>query len=278
MARTFVIAEAGINHKGELGLAKALVEAAKESGADAIKFQTYTTETRVLNRYVSSEILNILKGCEMPFEWHAQIKEHADKVGIEFFSTPFDISALKFLVEDLKLRRVKIASFDINNIEFLRAVNEYAKQFHDYKVVLSTGMSAVDQISSSLRALNDVSYLTLLHCKSSYPLVETNANLAAIRSLQNNFHMGARTFGYSDHTSGITIPSLAILAGATTIEKHFTLDQTNGAVDNPVSADPRMFSMMVNRIRLYEEILGSGELKLEEFEKGAVQFQRHSGL
>lgn len=272
MTKTFIIAEAGINHKGDLGLAKALVEAAKDSGADAIKFQTYTTEKRT---YVGSPIWDILKQCELSYEQHRDLKEHADAVGIEYFSTPFDEDALKFLVEELGIRRVKVASFDVTNLKFLDAVNEYGSRYYNYKVILSTGMSNSYEIEEALKHLNYVAYLTLLHCKSSYPLADKDVNLQAIRSLKGMLS-SVRSVGFSDHTKSVEIPAMAVLVGATTIEKHFTLDYDNDAVDNPVSLNPKDFRNMAGLIRRYEEILGDGHLGMDECENGAKSFRRHS--
>ena len=140
---TFIIAEAGINHRGKLDEAKALVEAAKECGCDAVKFQTYITERRTSP---NSDIFDILKSCELTYEQQTEIKVHADKVGIEFFSTPFDEEALFFLIERLGLRRIKLASFDLTNRKMLQAVNEYAISLPALNVIMSTGMATMIEI------------------------------------------------------------------------------------------------------------------------------------
>lgn len=270
--RTFIIAEAGINHQGDLEQGKALVEAAKESGCDAVKFQTYRTELRVEK---TSPIFDILKQCELSYEQQTELKVHADKVGIEFLSTPFDEEALFFLIERLGLRRVKLASFDVTNKKFLQAVNQYAQNVPALKVILSTGMANWKELEAALKCLRNTKHLTVLHCVSSYPTPEDQVNLNVIKTLTHLMH-GARSIGYSDHTSDILAPTLAVVAGATTIEKHFTLDLNNGAVDNPVSADPAMMKQMVEVIRLHEEMMGSGLLGMQSIERAATSYRRYS--
>jgi len=272
MSRTFIIAEAGINHNGKMQDAKDLIEAAKESGADAVKFQTYQTEKRV---DTNSPIYDILKKCELDYDQQTELKVYADKVGIEFFSTPFDEQSLSFLIERLGVRRIKLASFDVTNTKFLMAVNEYAQSLPTLRVLLSTGMSNAHEISNALLCLQNTPYLTLLHCISSYPTPENEVNLSAIWSLKHLIH-GPRSVGYSDHTSDILAPALAVIAGATTIEKHFTLDMNNGAPDNPVSADPSMMRQMVDVIRMHEEMMGDGLLKMRDVEKNSELFRRRS--
>jgi N,N'-diacetyllegionaminate synthase len=270
--KTFVIAEAGINHDGCLERAKNMIEAAKECECSAIKFQSYFTEKRVEK---SSPIFDILKRCELSFDQQKELKAHADKVGIEFFSTPFDVDSLKFLVDDLGLRRIKVASFDITNKKFLDAINEYGSLHHDLNVIMSTGMSNSYEISQAIDCFKNVPYLTLLHCVSAYPTHEKEVNLEVIRTLRHMVH-GSRQVGYSDHTDEIFVPASAVLVGATMIEKHFILDKNGPGVDAAVSADPAMMKNMIGLIKYYESILGSGEPCLRNVEKGTIQFRRQS--
>ena len=269
MKKTFIIAEAGINHMGNLAEAKALVEAAKECGCDAVKFQSYQAHLRVDK---SNPIFDLLKSCELNYEQQTELKCHADKVGIEFFSTPFDEEALFFLIERLGLRLIKLASFDVTNRKFLNAVNDYAKVLPTLKVILSTGMATAKELYAAKNCLRDTMHLALLHCVSSYPTPETEVNLNAIRTLRGL----TKTIGYSDHTNDILAPTLAVLAGATIVEKHFTLDLNNGAPDNPVSADPKMMKQMVEVIRLHEVMMGDGLIEMKDVEKPTVIFRRHS--
>jgi len=263
--KTFIIAEAGINHGGDLNKALSLIDAAKVSGADAVKFQTYTTEKRVAK---DNPAWGILKQCELTYEQHNLLKEHADKVGIEYFSTPFDSDALMFLVKDLGVKRIKIASFDVTNTKFLDEVNRYA----GLDVIMSVGMSNISEIGNALKHLIN-NKITLLHCKSSYPLELKNINLAAIQKLKQAFF---KDVGFSDHTRSTEATALAVIAGASVIEKHFTLDYSNGAVDNPVSLDPIDFRVMVKNIRAFEIVMGDGNLKLEPCEESTKIFRRYS--
>jgi len=270
MKRTFIIAEAGINHMGSLAEAKALVEAAKECGCDAVKFQSYRAEDRV---DPSHGVFDLLKSCELNFEEQTELKCYADKIGIEFFSTPFSEEMLFFLIERLGLRRIKLASFDVTNRKFLNAVNQYATVLPTLKVIMSTGMANTKELYNAVELnLRNVKNLTLLHCISSYPTPETEVNLGVITKLKAL----AKTVGYSDHTDDILAPSLAVVAGAQVIEKHFTLDLDNGAVDNPVSADPEMMSQMVEVIRLHEVMLGNGLIGPKDIEEAAFAFRRRS--
>lgn len=271
MHKTFIVAEAGINHQGSLEQAKFLVEAAKECGCNAVKFQSYVAETRA---NPGTEIYDILKACELDYEQQTELKCHADKVGIEFFSTPFDEDMLFFLIERLGLRRIKLASFDVTNTRMLRRVNEYAKNLQSLSVILSTGMANYREIENALNKMPNTKHLTIMHCVSSYPTPENKVNLSAIKTLKRVSF--GREIGYSDHTSDILAPALAVIAGATTIEKHFTLDLNNGAVDNPVSADPEMMKQMIEVIKIHEEMLGDGLLNIQDVEEAALAYRRYS--
>ena len=267
--KTFVIAEAGINHDGDLQRAKNLVEAAKECGCSAVKFQTYKTELRVQK---DNPAYYTLQRCELDNEQQTQLKKHADDVGIEFLSTPFDAGAVDFLINDLGLRRIKLASFDVTNTKFLDIINKYGKQYSDLNVIMSCGMASSYDILSAIGILEDVFCLTLLHCISSYPTPDLQVNLSSINSLRDF----ACNVGYSDHTDGIIIPAMAVLVGATVVEKHFTLSLDGPGVDNPVSADPKMMKEMIDIIKRYEKILGDGNLEICDIEKAAMVFRRVS--
>lgn len=269
--KTFIIAEAGINHEGKLGKAKDLASAALDSGADAVKFQTYQTRLRVS---ADNQFFDLLKECELTYSEHAELSEHCKSIGIEYFSTPFDIVSLDFEVETLDTRRVKVASFDVGNMDLLNVINECGKKYDDFKCIMSVGMSSVDEILAATECLKDTQ-LTLLHCVSAYPTPPDQANLLGINTIRG-FTRGLYPVGYSDHTPDIIIPPASVLMGATTIEKHFTLDKGDCAVDNAVSADPIMFRQMVKLIRRYEGALGSGSIGLKEVEKFFTIFKRNS--
>ena len=270
--KTFVVAEVGINHEGNFQKSKDLILAAKDSGADAVKFQTYQTHLRV---NADNQFFDLLKSCEQTYDEQSQLKDYADSIGIEFFSTPFDKQSLKFLIGDLGIERIKFASFDVGNLELLRSANNFGKHAPGIHVILAVGMSSVQEIQSAINCLKDVSKLTLLHCISAYPTPPERANLLAIPRLRN-LTRGAFEIGYSDHTPDIIIPSASVLLGATTVEKHFTLDKNDNAVDNPVSADPKMFREMVSLIRGYELALGCGSIGLKDIEEFAKIFKRES--
>jgi sialic acid synthase SpsE len=267
--KTFIIAGAGINHNGDIGLGKQLIEAAKECGCDAIKFRTYKTDKIV---DTSSPFYNTLKRCELDYDQQTELKIHADKTGIEFFSNPSDEEALFFLIDMLGNRRIKLTSFQITDTKLLGIVNEYAQNLPALKVILSTGMSTFKEVDAALKHLRNVSNITLSHCVSAYPTPDDSANLWMV----SNFKYLVKNVGYSDHTSDILVPSLAVLAGATTIEKHFTMDLKNGAPDNNVSADPEMMSQLVQIIRLHERIMGDEKLGVKSIEQAAYASKIYS--
>jgi len=271
-SKTFIISECGINHMGNMNLAKQMIEASKECGVDAVKFQTYKTDLRAKP---SAPAYEILKHCEFSYEQQTELKLYADKVGIEFFSTPFDDEALLFLIDKLGIRRIKLASFDVTNRKFLSTVNAYAKNLPALKVIMSTGMAGYRDINSALKQMQNVKHLTLMHCISAYPTPESKTNLSAIQTLKQIIG-DSKYIGYSDHTNDILAPALSVIAGATTVEKHFTLDLNNGAVDNPVSADPQAMKQMVEVIRLHESMIGNGLLEMQDIEKPTSVYRRYS--
>jgi sialic acid synthase SpsE len=284
--KTFLIAEAGINHNGDLQIAKDLATAAMGCGCSAVKFQTYDTDKRVKK---GDQIYDILKKCELSYVDQEKLKIHCDNIGIEFFSTPFDKEALGFLV-DIDVKKIKIASFDITNKVFLEEIASCARQ-DEIDIIMSTGMANTDEIMQALRLFwnqekddkrNLIKYdfdVSILHCVSSYPMKEEDANLAAIPVLKDRFvdrFMAAPIVraGYSDHSQGIDVPAAAIFFGAEVIEKHFTLDLYGNYVDNPVSADPKMMRQLVEKIEKYETYIGDGELKMSKAELAAEQYRR----
>ena len=248
--KTFLVAEAGINHNGDLQVAKDMVEVAKECGCDAVKFQTYQTDRRVTK---DNPDYDILKQCELTYEQQDQIKKHADKIGIEFFSTPFDEDALNFLV-NLGVKKIKVSSFDVTNIAFLDKIGKVARE-NRIDVIMSTGMADYSQIDFALLSFPSNHYIydvTLLHCVSAYPINDRDANLSAIHTLRTNFIRNhylspVSSIGYSDHSSGIDVAAASVFFGATMIEKHFTLDLNGPCVDNPVSADPKMIKDLIKK-------------------------------
>tara|TARA_B100000035_G_scaffold26353_1_gene20575 strand:- start:1145 stop:1972 length:828 start_codon:yes stop_codon:yes gene_type:complete len=223
--RTFIIAEAGINHNGNLKTAFKLVDTAKKNGANAIKFQTYITEKRVKKKY--KKIYEILKNCELSHNDFIKLKNYCSKKDILFFSTPFDQESVDFL-ETLKVPLYKIASFDVSNFQLINKIIKTRKP-----TIVSTGMAKLTEIEKVYRLFKHKKVdLSLLHCISSYPTKETDANLSNIIYMVKRFKCN---IGISDHTDGIKIPIFGTLLGANIIEKHLKIDEKHKCVDAPVS-------------------------------------------
>ena len=263
---TYTIAEIGINHNGNFDLAKQLIQSASNAGADAVKFQTYITEKRVSK---DSPIYEILKKCEFDFDIFSKLKSFAEKLNVDFFSTPFDIDSVDYL-ESIKVPLYKIASFDTVNKNFLKRISLVNKP-----IIISVGMTNLEEIKNAISILNkNNSRLAILHCISSYPTEEKNSNLKAIEILKNNF--GSFIIGQSDHTNDIKVPIYAVCAGAQIIEKHFKIDEEMKCVDESVSITELQMRELVHGVREIEEILGNGFLGITNTEKEITQFRRFS--
>jgi len=258
-----IIAEAGVNHNGDVNVALQLCKAAKEAGADIIKFQTFKTELvltknaalaeyQARNTGASKTQYEMIKELELDYESFRKIKEYCDQIGIEFLSTPDDVESLNFLVSDLKLRRIKIGSGEITNIPFLRIVG--SKRL---PIILSTGMATLGEVERAITELEKAGSddITLLHCTSNYPSPFNEVNLRAIETLRKAFGFNV---GYSDHTQGISVPIAAVALGASVIEKHFTLDKSLPGPDHAASINPEELRAMVESIRNIEAALGDG--------------------
>ncbi len=262
---TYVIAEIGINHGGDLSLAKKMLDSVSRTGADAVKFQTYITEKRVPK---DSPIFNILKKCELSFDAFEELQAYSKSLNIDFFSTPFDNDSVDFL-SSIGCDIYKIASFDIVNKEFLKKVASLKKP-----VIMSTGMSNINEINAAYNILSQkTDKIALLHCISSYPTQEDDANLLAISHLKESFNC---VIGQSDHTNDIKVPLLAVAAGAQVIEKHFKIDDNMDCVDSPVSISESQLKELVSRIREIEKIFGDGFMGITPAEKDIVPFRRFS--
>ena len=244
----FIIAEAGINHNGDIETAKKLVKAAKETGADAIKFQSYHTEEFV---GVNSKNYQLFKDLELSEDEFAELHELSLKEGIEFISTPLDLSYVDVL-DRMNVPAFKIASGDLTFIPLLQRVAGTGKP-----IILSTGMSTIGEIDRAVRTIREAGNdnIILLHCISAYPTPYNEVNLRAIKLLRDVFSLPS---GYSDHTIGIQIPIAAVALGAKVIEKHFTLDKDMEGPDHKLSADPKEFTEMVDGIRIIEAARGDG--------------------
>lgn len=264
-----VIAEVGINHDGDMTKAVQLVREAKNSGADSVKLQTYITEKRVPKDHA---VYDILKQCELSHQNQKELFDLGNELGITIFSTPFDYESVDFL-EDLNSPLYKIASFDSVNKKLLNKVGSTGKP-----VIMSTGMTSLEELGEAWKALGGKDDgtgcdLALLHCVSSYPLEDMRANLSVIDYL-HSVHAGP--VGYSDHTIGTQIPVLGVAAGASIIEKHFTLDTNSDGPDHSMSADPNTLTELVEKIRWVEEVLGPKAMGIREAEKEATSYRRPS--
>ncbi len=253
----FFIAEAGVNHNGDLARALAMVDAAQAAGADAIKFQTFSAEKLVSPLaqkadYQARETgegsqYAMLKALELSDDDHRTLVDRCASVGIEFMSTPFDAEAADFLVS-LGMKRLKVPSGEITNLRFLRHLAAKA-----LPVILSTGMADMDEIDEALGVFGD-DYVTILHCTSNYPAVPADVNLRAMASIAA--HTG-RPVGYSDHTLGLAVSTAAVAMGAVVIEKHFTLDRALPGPDHSASLLPDEMAALIAQIRDVEAALGS---------------------
>lgn len=262
--KVLIIAEAGVNHNGDIELAKKLIDAAANSGADLVKFQTFkasriVTKTAPKAEYqtlttdkIQSQVA-MLTQLELCADMHAILIEHCRERNIQFFSTGFDIPSLDFLAS-LGAEYFKIPSGEITNLPYLRHIAAFGKP-----LILSTGMSSLGEIEAALEVLETAgmmrNQITVLHCNTEYPTPMRDVNLRAMCSIRDAFGIDV---GYSDHTSGIEVSIAAAALGATIIEKHLTLDCNLPGPDHKASIEPSEFVEMVRSIRNIEEAMGDG--------------------
>lgn len=261
--RTCIIAEAGVNHNGDVAIAKKLCLAAKNAGADIVKFQTWITEKIITQNVKQADYqsentgsnqsqFDMLKKLELSYDDFREIKKYCDEIGITFASTADEQDSLDFLV-DLGIPFIKIGSGDIGNIPYLRYMGT-----KKMPVILSTGMSTLGDVEISIQALREggAENIKLLHCTTNYPCPYNDVNLKAMDTLKTAFGLDV---GYSDHTEGIEVAIAAVARGATIIEKHFTLDKNMDGPDHKASMEPDEFSCMVDCIRHIESAIGDGQ-------------------
>lgn len=271
MSSVFIIAEAGVNHNGDIKLAKKLVDVAVKAGADAVKFQTFKAETLVCKSAKKADYqLETTDGAETQFEMlkkleltkvmHEELLMYCRQKKIMFLSTPFDVESVSFL-NDYGMEIMKVPSGEVTNYPYLQAVGETGK-----RVILSTGMSTTDEVEEAVEVLQNFGAedITLLHCNTEYPTPMCDVNLNAMVAMKEAFHVSV---GYSDHTKGIEVPIAAVAMGATVIEKHFTLDRNMEGPDHKASLEPDELEAMVKAIRNIEDALGSGEKKVTASEE-----------
>jgi N,N'-diacetyllegionaminate synthase len=275
----YIIAEAGVNHNGSFALACKLVDAAKEAGADCIKFQTFKSENLVSRSAQKAEYQkkttgdssqqDMLKKLELSFDEFIQLKNYCEKVGICFLSTPFDFDSIDFL-NSIDMPFWKIPSGEVTNLPYLLALAKTGKP-----VVMSTGMCTLKEIREAIDVLqaNGTKEIKLLHCNTEYPTPFEDVNLKAMQTMRDEFQMEV---GYSDHTKGIEVPIAAVALGATIIEKHFTLDRNMEGPDHKASLEPQELADMVCCIRNIEKALGSGDKMPSPSEKKNIAVARKS--
>lgn len=264
MPKTLIIAEAGVNHNGDIQLAKNLIDIAAEAKADIIKFQTFKSENcisryaqkaeyQLLGTDTNESQLDMVRKLELDEKSHIVLMDYCKKKNIEFLSTPFDLESID-LLNRLGLNIFKIPSGEITNLPYLRKIGQLNK-----KVILSTGMANLGEVESALNILMDYGTqkenITILHCNTEYPTPFCDVNLKAMQTIQQAFKVKV---GYSDHTLGFHIPIAAVAMGACIIEKHFTLDKNMAGPDHKASLEPNELMAMVKAIREIEISLGDG--------------------
>jgi N,N'-diacetyllegionaminate synthase len=262
--KAVIIAEAGVNHNGDLQLAHRLIDVAAGAGADRVKFQTFSADRLVTSRAAKAPYQvratgdgesqhAMLHRLELSRDMHVELIDHCKARGIEFFSTGFDPASVDLLVE-LGATSFKIPSGEITNLPYLRHVGRHGKP-----VILSTGMSDLGEIEAALTVLEQSGtrrdQITVLHCTTEYPTPMAEVNLRAMLTIRDAFRVAV---GYSDHTPGIEVAIAAVALGASVIEKHFTLDRTLPGPDHKASLEPAELSTMVKAVRNIELALGDG--------------------
>ena len=280
--KVFIIAEAGVNHNGSIDLAKKLIDVASDSGADAVKFQTFKAENlatknakkanyQMETTNIKESQFDMLKKFELDVETHKQLISYCNKKSIMFLSSPFDQDSIN-LLNNLGLETFKIPSGEIINLPYLRHIGKLNK-----KIILSTGMANINEIKDALDILIQAgtkkNNITVLHANTEYPTPMEDVNLKAMITIGNTFNV---SYGYSDHTLGIEVDIAAVAIGATCIEKHFTLDCNMEGPDHKASLEPNGLKAMVKAIRNIELALGSNIKKPSKSEIPNMQIVRKS--
>jgi len=303
--KTFLIAEAGVNHNGSIELAKKLIDAAVMAGADAVKFQSFVAssivtagaskaEYQITNTGSKESQLEMLKKLELSHSQQRELHQYCQRSGIQFLSTPFDTASLNFLTADLGLETIKVGSGELTNAPFLFEVARLAKN-----IILSTGMSNLDEVADALGVIAFVmtdsknpsvssfksalassegrkavtSKVTLLHCTTDYPTVPSDVNLQAMLTLREKFDCQV---GFSDHSVGIHLAVAAVAMGATVIEKHLTIDRDLPGPDHKASLEPSEFKNLVDQVRDLENAFGDGIKRPTEVELKNKKIARRS--
>lgn len=279
MSRCYLIAEISANHNGRLETALEIVRLAAESGADAVKLQTYTPDTMTLDcnagpfivkggtLWDGRKLYDLYDQAHTPWDWHQSIFNEAAACGLDCFSTPFDVTAVDFL-EQFDPPYHKVASFELTDHPLLEKIATTGR-----KVIMSTGMATLEEIEESVEILKKEGCpgITLLKCTSSYPAPPEEANLARISDMAQRF--GVRT-GLSDHTMGATVPIAAVALGAKVIEKHFCRSRKEPGPDSAFSMEPDEFKEMAEAIRIAEKAIGTADYSRTKAEEKSLAFRR----
>lgn len=280
--RTLIIAEAGVNHNGDINIAKQLIDVAAEAGADIVKFQTFKAENlvgkkapkaryQVENTGSNESQFDMLRKLELSYDDHIELMNHCRKKNIEFLSTPFDLDSID-LLKKMGISIFKIPSGEITNLPYLEKAGKSGK-----KIILSTGMADMKEIEEAVNVLiksgTGKDDITVLHCTTEYPAPYQEVNLKAMLSIRDFFDVKV---GYSDHTPGIEIPVAAVALGASVIEKHFTLDKNMEGPDHKASLEPAELKAMVSAIRNVEKAMGDGVKKASPSELKNMAVARKS--
>ena len=245
---TYFIAEAGLNHNGDVNLAKKMIDEAKNANSDAIKFQTYKSENFLTE---NSKYFDFFKNVELSFEEFKEIKEYADNVGITFLSTPFDFESADYL-NKIDVPGFKIASSDVTNLPLIAHIAKMK-----LPIILSTGLATLDEIDESIKLCHSLQndQISILHCVADYPAMPEETNLSAMETIREKFCFPV---GYSDNGESSLVDEVAVSMGADIIEKHFTLDKKLEGPDHSFSIQPDDLKLLISRIRLIEKIRGNG--------------------
>ncbi|WXR62335.1 pseudaminic acid synthase [Peptostreptococcaceae bacterium AGR-M142] len=274
----YIIAEMSANHNHDIDLAKEIIHAAKESGADCLKLQTYKPETMTLNSnkdyfkikrgtWKGENLYNLYEKAHMPWEWQEELKKECEKVGLDFLSTPFDRTSVDFL-EGLDVEFYKIASFEITDIPLIKYIASKQKP-----IIMSTGMSTIEEIKEAIDAIesmNNKNY-AILKCSSSYPSISKDMNLSCIPDLKSRF---GKLVGLSDHTLGDLSAIVATSLGASIIEKHFCLSRDIITPDSSFSMEPKELKCMIDKIKDVKNALGEIKYGPTDNEKASLNFRR----
>ncbi|MBD1221293.1 pseudaminic acid synthase [Virgibacillus halodenitrificans] len=277
--KTFIIAELSANHGNDINIAKKTIKAAKEAGADAIKLQTYTADTITMdcdNEYFRLDngsiwdgrfLYDLYKEAHTPWEWHEELINYANKIGIICFSSPFDQTAVD-LLEKFSVPAYKIASFEITDIPLIEYVASKGKP-----IIISTGIATIGDIEDAIQACKRMNnnQIILLKCTSEYPANIEDANLLTMQNFKLTFNVEV---GLSDHTLGTVVPVTSVALGAKVIEKHFILDKSIGGPDSSFSLDKEEFKEMVEAVRSAEKALGNVSYELTDKKKNNRLYAR----